>query len=209
MSILIDTDINTQLEIDLIKEFGENCVLDGIINLEIYNKTEPKILWVLKEPNYGQEYKGNSDIDEAKLSDEEALKIYNQKKSIMINYYSDVADGYSRWRATFENISYITHGIIENKFKYDDITNIDRDAKIDNKYYIDMIAFINLKKAPGASIANRNLIVESYNHHKSFLFKQIETINPDIIINCSGLDNLIYEITADEEKLMETTTKSV
>jgi hypothetical protein len=188
----ISKEINQELEIELIKEFGTDSSLDGILNLEEYNKTTPKILWILKEGNWGEEYLGNTD-DDAKASKEDAEKHIEQKQLEMKNYYDNVPKGYSKWRATFENISYINHGIIEGVDKYDDMTNIDNEAKIDGTYYINKVAFINVKKAPGGSVADHKLISESYNKHKDFIIKQIETINPDIIINCSG----VKEITTD------------
>lgn len=186
---------NQELELELIKEFGMEASLDGILNLEEYNKTTPKILWILKEGNWGEEYNGNTD-DGEKASTEDASNILEEKQMDMKTYYDNVPKGYSRWRATFENISYITHGIIEKIYKYDDMSDIDSEAKIDNKYYINKVAFINVKKAPGASVANNNLVADSYKNHKEYILKQINTINPDIIINCSSIKDLTLDLSA-------------
>lgn len=185
---------NQELELELIKEFGKDASLDGILNLEEYNKTTPKILWILKEGNWGEEYNGNTD-DGEKASTEDANNILEEKQIDMKTYYDNVPKGYSRWRATFENISYITHGIIERIYKYDDMSDIDGEAKIDNKYYINKVAFINVKKAPGASVANNNLVADSYKNHKEYILKQINTINPDIIINCSSIKDLTLDLS--------------
>ena len=179
---------NDSLEIQLVKEFGKDCTLDGILNLETYNATSPKILWILKEGNYGKEYLGNTDSEE-EYSSEEFEKEFIRIKSIKEKYYNDVTQ-YPRWRFTFENICYISCGIIENVWKFDDISNIEPDATIDGKYYLNNIAFINVKKAPGGNKSDKNLISEGYLRHKDFILTQIETINPDIIFNCSGVSEL-------------------
>lgn len=178
------------LNIETIKEYGTNVQLDGIINLGIYNATQPKILWVLKEGNWGDDY-FDTEEDHNDKTDEVINNII--KKYYEDDYYSDVTV-YPKWRASFENIFYISHGIIEGVSKYDDMSNIDNKAHIDGKYYLNNIAFINIKKNPGGSRANSSRIAESYNRHKDFILKQINTINPDIIINCSGVESLTLDL---------------
>ncbi len=108
-------------------------------------------------------------------------------------YYKNITV-YKKWKATFKNINYICHGIIEKIYKWDDMSDITRDCKIDNKYYMDNIAFINVKKAPGSARAQGNLVRDSYNNHKELLLKQIDTINPDIIFNGSGIHNIMSDV---------------
>ena len=177
-----------KIELDLIKKFGREAQLDGILNLEEFNKTSPRILWILKEPNAG--YKDDIySIDNENLNDEEAESIWEKLKEKKEEYYNDVTKiktGYTLWKRTFKNISYITRGVIEKEFKWDYIPDINNEAKIDGKYYVNKIALINLKKVPGDSNSNDAKIAEFYeDKSRSFILKQIEFINPDIIFNCS------------------------
>lgn len=186
---------NNNLQLDLIKEFGRTTTLDGILNLEEYNKSNPKILWILKEPNWGDDFfEDNEDkepINEIELN-EIHIKLLENK------YYDDVTV-YNHWQKTFKNICYITHGVIDKVYKFDDMSDIDREAKIDGKYFLNNIAFINLKKIPGGSYANSDRIYESYTSHKDFFKKQIETINPDIIFNCSGVRQILNDFSEGNE----------
>jgi len=194
---------NQELELELVKGFGKGIWLDGILNLTEYNRTTPKILWILKEGNWGDDFHGNKD-DTEKLSLEDAKEILINKQKMKNDYYSDITQphkpGYNGWKATFKNIMYITHGIIENIYKWDDMSNITMNCKIDDKYYMDNIAFINIKRAVGSSNAINNLVQDSYNKHKELLFKQIEIINPDIIFNCSRIDKVMTDFMPDTPK---------
>lgn len=198
------------LNIETIKEFGTNVQLDGIINLEIYNATQPKILWVLKEGNWGEEY-FDAEEDHNEKTDEVIENII--RKYYEDDYYSNVTV-YQWWRASFENIFYISHGIIEGIYKYDDMSDIDSKANIDGKYYLNNVAFINVKKNPGGNRANPNRIAESYNRHKDFILRQIDIINPDIIINCSGVESLTSDlangaIKNDERNFISTSNRLI
>jgi hypothetical protein len=186
---------NHNLQLDLIKEFGRTTTLDGILNLEEYNKSNPKILWILKEPNWGDDYIEDEEDNEP-IDDLELNEIHNE---LLENKYYDDVTVYNHWQKTFKNISYITHGVIDKVYKFDDMSDIDREAKIDGKYYLKNIAFINLKKIPGGSYANSERIYESYVRHKAFFKKQIETINPDIIFNCSGVNQLFLDLSEGSE----------
>lgn len=203
MHNIISKEQNTQLEIELIKEFGEHCTLDGILNLESYNNSKFKILWILKEPNYGKAYNDNTDQGDRNLNDQEAKELYPSKKNIMNTYYSDIAKGYDYWQRTFKNILYITHGILEGIYDYWGLSDLESNARIEDKYYLDNIAFINVKKAPGSNKASGDLIIDSYNRHKDFLLKQIEIINPDIIFNCSSIAQLTNDLLGSQYVLNE------
>lgn len=198
------------LNIETIKEYGTNVQLDGIINLEIYNATHPKILWVLKEGNWGEDY-FDAQEDHNNKTDENIESIIS--KYYEDDYYSDVTV-YSKWRASFENIFYISHGVIERIYKYDDMSDIDSDAHIDGKYYLNNVAFINIKKNPGGNRANSNRIAESYSRHKDFILRQIDIINPDIIINCSGVESLTSDLAQgaiknDERNFISTSNRLI
>ena len=151
-------------------------VSDGIIDVKKYTKASPKILWILKEVNSANDdYNVESDVRTfiTEIWDEENNKLWN------------------RLNQTFAPIAYCTYGIFEKK-KWDDLPDINGDAKKLLKH-IPKIAFINVKKYAGRSVANKNEIQFFYNRYKDFLHEQIELINPDVII-FGGTFNFFDEI---------------
>ena len=184
-----------ELNTEVIKEFGRDTQLDGVLNLDVFNETNPRILWILKEPNWGEDY---NDIEENKehLNDDEIRNILENQltNDYRIKYYNDVTV-YNKWKMTFQNIFYITYGILERRYNRHEIPNIDDKAKINGTYRLSEIAFINLKKIPGGSNANPNKIESSYFKHKEFIHKQIKIIDPNIIINASRVHSLFNDLS--------------
>lgn len=177
-----------RFNLELIKEYGRDAQLDGILNLEAYNNANPRILWILKEANWGDEYEGLEEYKEG-LSDNDIQSILKKQLEYFNGYYKDVTQ-YSKWKSTFKNICYITYGVLQKEYKWDDIPDIDNNAKIDEEYYLSNVAFINVKKVPGNRDSNKSEISKSYDRHKEFIHRQIDLINPDIIINCSRVTSL-------------------
>lgn len=143
-----------------LSKYGKLPIYDGIVDLEIFKNTYPKVLWILKEVN--------SPEDECDWDMREAIKSLKSSTGLKRG-----------WGNTFTSIVYVSEGIIKNK-EWDEIPYL-----YDNPDTIDVlnsIAFINLKKNPGKSRANTIELYEAYVIYKDLLFKQINLINPDIII---------------------------
>ena len=188
---------NRQLQRELVKEYGRAAQLDGILNLEEYNKSDCRILWILKEGNWGDDYRDHEEDHEG--FSEEAI---NEKlRELLTDKYYENVTVYPNWRRTFLKISYATHGILKKNYVWDYISDIDHEAKIDGIYHLKDIAFINIKKVVGASSADLNEIYRSYQNHREFLHKQIEIINPDIIFNCNRVWGL-FEYLADGNEIV-------
>lgn len=178
-----------ELNRELLKEYGRESQIDGIVDLELYNSTRPRILWILKEGNWGDDY-ADFEEDHDNYTPEE---IEQDLQRQLLDDYAKNVTVYSKWKVTFKNMAYISHGLLNAIKCWDDMSDIDHEAKIDGKYTLGYIAHINVKKCPGCSIANGNQIAESYHQHKDFLIRQIELINPDIIFNGSG----VYQVFED------------
>ena len=154
-------------------KYGENCSSDGIINIEKYCKTSPKILWILKEINdedgYDQKYELNKMVIEVLESN--SLNESNRKA----------------WYKTLDPIIYTSYQIFNGYIHYEDHS---MDYIKDNPLMVETlqkIAFMNVKKQPGDARANNIQIQEWYDKTKDLLKEQIELINPDIIIGGSTL----------------------
>lgn len=143
-------------------------VLDGIVNVDLYNSSKYKILWILKEP-YGD---GNMD-------------------------YSTFIEEDFKFKAKFpsapkmwERIIYTNYGILNDFPKWDDMDWLHESATVFNS--IKCCALINLKKIPGGTISNYYEIQKCYTRAKQIIREQISLIRPDIII-CGGTFKLIRE----------------
>ncbi len=175
-----------------LKEFGINAEFDGIANLKTYLKSSKKIMWILKEANWGDD--GGSDEMESALNKSE--KVLNaevkSKYDRMNEYYNNITE-YNNWKRTFSKILYTNCGIITGLKNYNDMCDLDNDAKIEGVNYLENCIFLNLKKIPGFSSSHMPTIRNFYNQHQQYILKQISIANPDIIINASG----IYELAKD------------
>jgi hypothetical protein len=163
----------TELDTEMSKIWG-NPYLDGITDYEKYIKAPIKILWILKEPNgMGG---GNHRI-----------------------FHKDVRD-YSLWQMTFGNIMRVGYGIFEGCNNYNEIPEIDKSECLIGDYPIlDEIAIINVNKSGGNSSTPQGKLDIEYERTgvKEFLHKQIEFINPEIIINSHGVYRFFLDQIGD------------
>jgi hypothetical protein len=149
-------------------------ILDGIIDIEKYSNSKKKIMWVLKEVN------SPNDTDKWDLRD--AIKSLKTDFGIKAG-----------WRKTFEPIVYATYGILNN-CKWEEIPDVPDDPNIVD--ILHNIAYINVKKIPGGSVANNSELQEAYSENKIAL-AQIEAFNPDIVIFGNTIDFLKEDLDVD------------
>ena len=154
------------------KEYGKKAIFDGITNMSKFKGTSPKILWILKEAN-------NSHTDNPSE---------NQR-----DFHADVTC-YPKWRYTFKRIISCSYAMINGKLSSNKMPWVDDDATIDGENVMLNIALININKCGGESRSKKSQIVATYEKHKDFILRQIEQINPDVIINCSGVESLIDDL---------------
>ena len=136
-------------------------ITDGVADSEAYIESNPKVMWVLKEPydeiEDGKPYGGGwSIVDDCFASIE--------KRSIA---------------PTWHSIIYIMYGVRHN-LKWDDIDYLSQDkspAKV-----LKEIAYINVSKMPNKSETKDADLWDFYNLWQEILWKQIIVYNPDIII---------------------------
>jgi len=174
----------TELDSEMAK-IWENPFLDGVTNYENYIKAPVKILWILKEPN-----------NSGKNSREGG----NQRE-----FHNFIGD-YDNWQMTYANIMRVAYGILTGSKNYKEIPAIDKkeclikDENGDEWPVFDEIAIINVKKSGGGSITDKKSLEMEYKREgvKEFLFKQIEFINPEIIINSHGVYEFYNDLTFNE-----------
>jgi hypothetical protein len=170
-----------ELDRELSSIWGEYSIVDGITDYAKYDKCNTKILWILREPNTG------------------GIK---QKWNHRV-FHKDDYTKYNKWKATYKNIILVSYGILKGMYKVESILPDfdEKSGKIGDSNVLEEIAIINVKKTGGKSTSNRGELNREYARPevKEFLFKQIEFIKPDIIINAHG----ITAFTDDQEEILK------
>jgi hypothetical protein len=152
-------------------------VIDGIVDLDNYMATTPKILWILKEP-YDDEENGVATGGGWHFSRDFLTK-------------EDFYTRMGRSRVTWHPITYVTYGILNGFIGWNEMSFIRDDRSMLD--VIRKIAVINVKKLPGFTrTKDSGSIALAYQMNKALLHKQIDTYNPDIIIGGSTL-HLFYD----------------
>ena len=142
--------------------FERYPITDGVCDFEGYLKSNPKIMWILKEPN-GQ--CPNGELEDGGWS-------------IVEDSFRNDLEGTAK-QPTWQTIIYVVFGYL-NGLMYDDMEYIHNN--IEMAKVIQRIAYLNVSKMPGYNTSNKNNIEQSYAQWKPILDKQIETYNPDVII---------------------------
>ena len=137
-------------------EEAELMCLDGIVCEKNYESTEPKLLFVAKEPNH-PEGRGS---DYRKWWLKEVKYIFSKRLCLW---------AYGVWN-DFPSLS-------------------EFDAKADELELIRSISFMNLKKVGGTGSADHEKIRFITDRDKELLRRQIEIIDPDVIIGGVGISD--------------------
>ena len=163
-------------------------IIDGIVDLEKYQKTEPKILWILKEP-YDDEEDGLASGGGWHFSRDFLAK-------------DDFYKRMGRSRNTWHPILYVSYGIVNDFINYNDMAYL-RD-NLTMVEVIKQIAVINVKKLPGFTRTyDFGPIWSSYNKHKQLLHKQLDQYNPDIVIGGSTMHLFYEEIGINQKDIIK------
>lgn len=148
-------------------------IKDGLINESVFENQANKILFVCKEHNtLDLDYSG-SHLD---------ARIW-MSESVNYNFSNRIAE----W----------SFGILKNFPPFEESQN-----EATKLQYLNSVAFLNLKKYSGTSVTNNKVIGEYIHASKDLLKKQIDVINPDIIIFCTdwvGFIEWILEIKMSEK----------
>jgi len=177
---MADYDKLIELDGKIKERYPNNAVLDGIVNYDVFLKTEPKILWVLKEANISTYKNGcfelNASLDE------------------------DIA-GHTNWKQTWGLVMEVSDAILHKAQNWEEeVPLLERLLKEET---IKKIAVINIKKSGGGSVSDQKVINNAYEKDKDIIMAQIDAIAPDIIINANHVDALFNDIKTGEIKLVK------
>ena len=151
----------------------QNFFADGIINENEFKKSSQKVLILTKEPNYPPE------------------EVKTESKHDYRSWWSNEDGLYDRF--TYR-VAEWAHGILNEFPKYDDIWPVTAKNKYDCSRVLKAlasIAFVNIKKSGGKGSSNQADINQYLKDHKDLILRQIEIIQPDIIVQGLTWDSTV------------------
>lgn len=144
-----------------IEVYKGKFVRDGIINEEEWEKASPKILYITKEPNQS----GNQAAGD---------------------FRDDWNNGYSKYGFAYR-IAEWSYGLLNDFPPFKSIVS-------DNTLYVKQlkkVAFLNIKKSGGIGTSEGPEIGRHFDLNESFLQRQLDIINPEIIVLCLSFNGYI------------------
>jgi len=157
----LESEVNAELAaVAKAEKFLHEPVTDGVVDIGRYLASSPKLLWILKEPwedlQAGEAGGGWSVTQE----------IIGKEK------YGN--------RGVFAPMAYVAYSVFNNFPPWSEIPYATKDAKVRDA--LKSIAYINVKKFPGKTTSYNADIQKYYDLFKLLLKRQINTINPDVVI---------------------------
>jgi len=149
---------------------------DGVISNEDWNNSSTKVLFVLKETN-----RANQNIIDA------INRALITKESGW--WKGKVLRRVGRW----------AYGLLN----YENETPSFKDAKTNYKSFIKNIAYINMKKSSGGSSTKKKPFNSHVEEFAPFIRRQIELINPDIVVLCGTYKQIKKNVFPELEKVSE------
>ena len=149
-------------------------IIDGPLSVNEYYNAPIKIMWLMKEA-YDDEGDGGWSFTDFYTKDYDG-------------FYSDLIRGKSR--GTWQPVVYTSYGILKacnnENIKYNQIPDIWNKPELAKS--LSNIAWINVQKLPSkkGSRTDMNHIKDALDTYCTIIKKQIDLLNPDIII-CGGL----------------------
>jgi hypothetical protein len=149
-------------------------ITDGVVDENRYLAASPRMLWILKEPW-------------DPIKEGEAGGGWSVTKGLIPRKLTEETIGDSR---LYARMAYISYSALNNYPKLEDIPKVSRDPKVGES--LRAIAYINVNKAPGKTNSYKPHIERCYRRNKDILKRQIDTINPAIVI-AGNILYLFYE----------------
>lgn len=157
-------------------------IYDGVEDISAYLKSEPKIMWILKEP---YDYI-NEETKEPEGGGWNIMDGINDPKEKVLT---------QTLPRTMQRVIYSTAGIIAD-VEYD---NMDYYYQPDMYKYLFQIAYINLSKMPAGTRSGD--MTEKYKIWKDLIFDQIKLYAPDVIIFGGTFQDMWQDLHINHEPL--------
>lgn len=179
--------INERINTEIVDPNGMiDPITDGPVNLDEYLNSGHRVLWILKEPydetDGGVASGGGWSLTEGFL---------NQP---------DIYDRIGKSNKTWYPIIYVNHGIFQGHgTRWDDLDDVPK--KHDMALIMKKVAVINLKKLPGLTKSDMNVVAEAYIKHRDIIMEQIDALAPWIVIFAgSAIEPLKQDLGISDQK---------
>jgi hypothetical protein len=149
-------------------------ITDGVVDIDRYLSSSPRMLWILKEPWEA-------------LKDGEGSGGWSLTQNLIPELISERKIG---GIPTYRKMAYVTYSVLNNFATYSDIPYATVDPRVGES--LKSIAYINVKKFPGKTTSSAANIASYYRRNREVLKKQIATINPEIVIT-GNIIHLFYD----------------
>ena len=163
-----------------LREQDPDIVFDGEINNDLWAGNKTRILWVLKETN---EFPKDKD-----------LRVLLRE----ISNASDPNSVYNHWKATYGLVAKASYGLLNN-LEWGGWAD-DVDALVKNEKILEKIAVINVNKRAGAAKSDAKKLGEAAEEFKVTLLRQIELLDPHIII-LGGVGDIVSKWLEEASKV--------
>jgi hypothetical protein len=168
-----------ELDKEIKFRYPEKPVFDGIVDFydDNFNKAKKKILWILKEANM-RNWEGEY------LDLSEHLRTMDSK--------------HGSFKTTWRLVLEISYAIMENAQNWEDDVTVGE--VLLKEGLMKQLAVIEVKKTFGGGDSDQGEIDTYYKKDKDIILAQIEVIEPDFIINGSGVIALFDDLKNGESK---------
>ncbi len=157
------------MENSLFEEWAKNrsgFVKDGVVDEDAYLKSSPKLVFILKEVN---------DPDGGG---------WDLRKYIRNGARPQTWNNITRWTYGIQNI--------KKDISWSELQQITEEQR---KSTLKSICVINLKKSPGGSTTDNDILAKEAREDKIFLKRQFSLYNPDLVICCGkGVSEIFCEL---------------
>jgi hypothetical protein len=176
----LENEVNTELKSSA-NSIAEP-ITDGVVEIDLYLDSQPKILWILKEP-----------VDEIENGVPRGGG-FSMTKDVL-------AEGKLNNRPPFAPMAYVTYSVFNNFKNYSEIDYVTENSQV--KEAIKRIAYINISKMPALSTSGGTDFASIYRQNRHLLLKQINGMKPDVIIGGSTLNMFYSDLGLRREEFTE------
>lgn len=155
-------------------------ITDGVVDIDCYLASSPKILWILKEPV--------DDIVNGKPSGGG----WSMTKDVL-------AKGKFGNTPPFAPIAYVAYSVFHGFPEYSQIRYVTEDVQV--KASVKRIAYFNVSKLPALPTSGGTDFTSLYAQNRTVLLKQISGMQPDILIFGSTIGLFLADLGLKREDL--------
>jgi hypothetical protein len=176
----LENEVNTEL--DASATSTAEPITDGVVDFDLYLASAPKILWILKEP-----------VDEI-INGVPAGGGWSMTKHVL-------SVGKFGNKPPFAPMAYVAYSVFNNFPKWAEIDYVTENPKV--KEAVKHIAYINISKMPALSTSGGTDFAGIYRQNRHLLRKQIDGMQPDVIIGGSTLPFFFSDLHLDANRFMK------